>query len=156
MRYDADQILVDGYSVIHAWPTLRAALAQSLERARDRLVAAMTALQDATAVPVTVVFDARSKSGPTASMEAGGVRIVFTRKGMTADAFIERQVAQARTPDRILVVTNDGAETFTARAFGAHVITVEELRSWVEEERGEVRQTAARIRRSSGGKFRTV
>lgn len=156
MHYDADEILVDGYSVIHAWSSLRAALARSLEQARDQLVTAMTMLQDAHGVPVTVVFDARSKSGPTATTESGGVRVVFTRKGMTADAYIERQVAQARAPERLLVATNDGAEAFTARTFGARVITAEELRRSLEAGRVEVREAAARIRRVSGGKFRVV
>jgi len=154
MRYDADHILVDGYSVIHAWPTLRALLARNLERARDGLAAELTRLQDATGIAVAVVFDSRAGRRATHGETPAGVEVVFTRKGMTADTFIERLVGRSNAPERFLVVTNDGAETFMARSLGAQVITAEQLREWATAEGDSLSQTVARLGRKEGRKFR--
>ena len=154
MHYDANRLLVDGYSIIYAWPALRRALARNLERARDELTSALTRLQDATGVPITVVFDARVRlRGSVAIAPNAGVEIIFTRKGLTADAFIERQVANSKAPEQLLVATNDGAETFTARSFGGQVITADQLRNWLEDAGAMVERETKRLHRDSGAKF---
>jgi predicted RNA-binding protein with PIN domain len=151
---DADFIFVDGYSVIHAWPSLRVTLGRGLERARDELVAAMTQLQDLSGARVVVVFDGRGGRRVSRGESPAAVEVVFTGKGLTADGLIERMVARSRSPERMLVVTNDGAETRTALGFGARVVTAEELQEWLGGESGAMRRTAAGMRRASGEKFR--
>lgn len=154
MRYDAAHLLVDGYSVIYAWPPLRATLRRSLERARDQLVAAVTPIQDATGIRVTVVFDSRHGARVAAGETPAGVDVLFTRKGMTADGLIERLVARAATPEQFLVATNDHAEATLVRSMGGRVITAEELQDWLEVETGALRRTVAQMRASDFGKGR--
>jgi predicted RNA-binding protein with PIN domain len=151
---DAGFILVDGYSVIHAWPSLRAAMGRGLERARDELVAEMIQLQDLSGARVVVVFDGRGGRRVSRGEMPAAVEVVFTGKGLTADSLIERMVARARAPERLMVVTNDGAEARAALGFGAGVVTAEELHDWLGRESAAMRRTAARIRRTGVEKFR--
>jgi hypothetical protein len=151
---DAELVLVDGYSVIHAWPSLRAALRRGLEQARDELVAAMTRLQDLSGARVVVVFDGHGGRRVSRGETPAAVEVVFSGKGLTADGLIERMVARSRSPERLVVATNDGAEARAALGFGAGVVTAEELQDWLERERGAMQKAAARLRRASGGKFR--
>lgn len=153
MQYEADHLLVDGYSIIYAWPPLRAALRRSLEQARDQLTSVLTRLQDATGVRVAVVFDSRQGARLSAGETPAGVEVIFTRKGMTADACIERLVARATAPERFLVATDDHAEATTVRSFGGRVITAEELQDWLETETGSLRQTLERLRTDTNERF---
>ncbi|MFA6560665.1 MAG: NYN domain-containing protein [Verrucomicrobiia bacterium] len=153
MRYDAAHLLVDGYSIIYAWPPLRAALRRSLEGARDRLVAALTPIQDATGIRVTIVFDSRHGSRVSAGELPAGVDVVFTRKGMTADGWIERVVARASTPAQFLAATNDHAEATMVRSLGGQVITAEELQDWLESETGLLQRTVKQLRENSHERF---
>ncbi|OHE82343.1 MAG: hypothetical protein A2107_02115 [Verrucomicrobia bacterium GWF2_62_7] len=153
MRYEAAHLLVDGYSIIYAWPPLRAALRRNLEGARDRLVAALTPIQDATGIRVTIVFDSRHGSRVSAGELPAGVDVVFTRKGMTADGWIERVVARAGTPAQFLAATNDHAEATMVRSLGGQVITAEELQDWLESETDAVRRTVVRLRENDHERF---
>jgi predicted RNA-binding protein with PIN domain len=153
MRYDAAHLLVDGYSIIYAWPPLRAALRRNLERAREQLVAALTPIQDATGIRVTVVFDSRHGARVSAGETPAGLDVIFTRKGMTADACIERLVAQAAAPERFLVATDDHAETVMVRSLGGQAITAEELQDWLESETGQLQRTVRQMRENSRERF---
>ena len=153
MRYEAAHLLVDGYSIIYAWPPLRGALRRNLEGARDRLVAALTPIQDATGIRVTIVFDSRHGSRVSAGDLPAGVDVVFTRKGMTADGWIERVVARAGAPMQFLVATNDHAEATMVRSLGGQVITAEELQDWLESETDAVRRTVVRLRENDHERF---
>lgn len=154
MMGDADLILVDGYSVIHAWPSLRAMLGRGLEQARAGLVASMTQLQDFSGTRVVVVFDGRGGRRVSRGEWPASVEVVFTGRGLTADSLIERMVARSRSPERVMVVTDDGAETLTALGFGARVMTASDLQYWLEGEGDAMRRTNARMRRENAGKIR--
>ena len=53
MRY----LIVDGHSVIFAWPELRLQHGRRTGAARDELVRQLTAYQDASGIRVVAVFD---------------------------------------------------------------------------------------------------
>src|SRR4029077_1453071 len=91
-RCDPNQmrLIVDGYNVIHAWPSLKRLLGVSLEAARDKLVERLSVFGLVTETDVTVVFDAHhSKAMANAEEQVEGVHVVFTRKGHSADHVIE-------------------------------------------------------------------
>ena len=120
--------LVDGYSVIHAWPDLRKALVKRLAHARELLVHRLQQYQDHAGEPITVFFDGRSRPEPKPAklkkVQAGkGVEIVFSAKGQSADTLIEQRVGRAAAPSRYLVVTADHAIENTVSALGASSIS---------------------------------
>ena len=127
---NADLILVDGYSVIHAWPELRAKHRRRLASARDELIRLLTRFSDESGKAVAIVFDGGKSSSPTAAISESvrGVEVLYSKRGQTADDIIERCVAMSKNPEAILVVTDDGAERRLCEGFGAPVASAAELR----------------------------
>jgi predicted RNA-binding protein with PIN domain len=124
-----EQVIVDGYNVIHAWVPLKRLLDVSLEVARDRLVERLAVYAMVTGSDVTVVFDAHHSAARTNSEElVEGVHVVFTRKGHSADHVIERLAyAAGAAGDVITVATSDRMQRDLVRGMGGAVIDAREL-----------------------------
>jgi hypothetical protein len=127
-----DYLLVDGHSVIFAWPELRALHERRTGLARDALVKKLRDYQDWSGVRVVVAFDGQG-SAPSQSCEAGEIQIFYSRRGQTADSVIERLASKYAWQFHVLVATDDYLEQETAGASGAECISVEGLRSLLEE-----------------------
>jgi predicted RNA-binding protein with PIN domain len=123
-----DKLIVDGYNVIHAWVPLKRLLDVSLEVARDKLVERLSVYAMVTGSEVTVVFDAHHSAARTNSEEmVEGVRVVFTRKGHSADHVIERiAYAAGAAGDAITVATSDRTQRDLVRGMGGAVLDARE------------------------------
>lgn len=108
-------ILVDGYNVIRNTPGMAAAEKLSLEAGREALRAQIVARYRHTPHRVIVVFDG---DGPAESVTAlRGMtrgRVVFTRRGETADSAIARLAARERQGGAEVVCVSDDLEVRTA------------------------------------------
>lgn len=125
-------LIVDGHSVIFAWPELRALHQQRTSLARDALVRKLRDFQDWTGVRTIVVFD--GKGGAVhASSEPGEIQIFYSRAGQTADAIVERLASKYASQFRLLVATSDHLEQETVAACGAECISPEGLRGLLDE-----------------------
>lgn len=116
------RILVDGYSLLHAWPELAPGRSRFSAMARDELVHRLRLYRDAVGTPVTVVFDG-ANAQPEVSVEMAStpeMEIIFSRTGQTADQIIESVAARIQPYGQILVVTDDNAERDTVIGFGSH------------------------------------
>lgn len=84
-----EYLIVDGHSVIFAWPELRQLHARRTSLARDALTKKLRDYQDWTGTRVAVVFDGK---GPAVNVtsDPGEVQIFYSRAGQTADSIIER------------------------------------------------------------------
>jgi predicted RNA-binding protein with PIN domain len=124
-----DRLIVDGYNVIHAWVPLKRLLGVSLEAARDKLVERLGVYAMVSGAEVTVVFDAHHSSARMNSEEEiEGVKVVFTRKGHSADRVIERTAyAAVGSGDMITVATSDRVQRDMVRGMGGAVIDALEL-----------------------------
>ncbi len=115
----AEYLLVDGHSIIFAWPELRALHVRRMAAARDALVKLLTDYQDQSGVRVVLVFDGQ---GARATEEPGapeGIQVFYAPADRTADAVIERLVAKYAARHRLTVATSDHLEQQTALTFGA-------------------------------------
>jgi hypothetical protein len=128
MRY----LIVDGHSVIFAWPELRKLHSRRTELARDELIKILTDYQDASGVRAVVVFDGKGAK-PQETSEPGGIQVFYSASGQTADAIVERLVATYAREHEITVATSDHMEQQTATTFGALVVSAEGLRAWLED-----------------------
>ena len=122
MRY----LIVDGHSIIFAWPELRKLHARRTAGARERLVKLLTDYQDATGIHVVAVFDGKG-SKSTEQSEPGGIQIFYSAAGKTADDIVERLVAKYGSEHEITVATSDRLEQQTAISFGALTTSPEGL-----------------------------
>ena len=141
MSARARYLIVDGHSVIFAWPELRKAHNQRPAHARDLLIRRLRQYQDWSGTRVVIVFDGR---GPTVSVENDphDVQIFFSRQGQTADSIIERLASKYAERHQLTVATSDHLEQETASAFGAECISPEMLQKVI----GETEQPRSRRR----------
>jgi predicted RNA-binding protein with PIN domain len=142
-----ERVIVDGYNVIHAWPQLKRLLGDaSLEAARDKLIDRLSVFGMVAGADVTVVFDAHHSAVRTISEEVvEGVRVVFTRKGHSADHLIERIAYDAsQSGHMITVATSDRFQRDLVRGMGGAVISAEELERRVVDAEKEMGRSVQR------------
>lgn len=115
------RILVDGYSLLHAWPELAPKSARHSAVARDALIACLEEYQAALGTPITVFFDGQSGGlhGRTRSPDPRAVEVLYSKAGQTADDLIERAAYRFKAYGEVLVITDDHAERDTVQGFGA-------------------------------------
>jgi predicted RNA-binding protein with PIN domain len=114
-------LIVDGYNV-----TKRGFAEMSLEQQRKRLITGLGGIAAQTGDEVTVVFDGaeRVHGLPPAPR---GVRVLFSRKGDTADELI-RQLVRAEPPGRaIVVISSDREVADGVRRHGAYPMGADSL-----------------------------
>jgi predicted RNA-binding protein with PIN domain len=131
-----DILIVDGYNVIYAWDDLRAGA--DLAAARDRLVATLRDFQGYRGGYVIVVFDAHLTKEPAVSVEDyGGVQVVYTREGVSADQYIEWLVREELRDKPLTVATSDGLQQVMVMREGVLRMPAGELKRLIEEARRE-------------------
>jgi len=127
MQPSARYLIVDGHSVIFAWPELRRLHARRSSLAREALIKQLRDYQDWTGVRVIAVFDGKGKKVETTS-DPGEVQIFYSRSGQSADAIIERLASKYATQYELMVATSDSMEAETVQASGADTISPGGLR----------------------------
>jgi uncharacterized protein len=114
-------MLVDGYNVIrssHLYDDIDsddfAGAESGLNSAREALISDVAAMAQGY-YDVTVVFDGAKNPSSTGNKNTiGGINIVFSKAGQTADAVIEKLVHEARErAEEIVVVTSDAMVQWT-------------------------------------------
>jgi predicted RNA-binding protein with PIN domain len=134
MQPRARYLIVDGHSVIFAWPELRKLHARRSSLARESLIKQLRDYQDWTDVRVVVVFDGKGRK-VEASSDPGEVQIFYSRGGQSADAIIERLASKYAKRYELMVATSDLMEAETVQACGAESISSEGLRGLLSNAR---------------------
>lgn len=128
----ARYLLVDGHSIIFAWPDLRKMHARRSSLAREALIKRLRHYQDWTGVRVAVVFDGTG-ARVTEQSDPHDVQIFYARRGQSADSIIERLASKYASRYEISVATSDSLVKETVNAAGAGCISPEDLRRLLEE-----------------------
>ena len=139
-------LIVDGHSVIFAWPRFRAMHARRTALAREALIKALTEYQDSSGVHVVAVFDGQGARFNEAT-EPGGIQVFYSGADQTADDIIERLVAKYGQKHDITVVTSDHLEQMTVNTFGASFITAESLPALLEENRQNIERQLKKLKK---------
>jgi predicted RNA-binding protein with PIN domain len=126
MPQRARYLIVDGHSVIFAWPELRRLHARRSSLARETLIKRLRDYQDWTGVRVVVVFDGKGRKIEATSGPAD-VQVFYSRTGQTADAIIERLASKYAKRFELFVATSDSLEGETVEACGAEWVSPEAL-----------------------------
>ena len=113
------RILVDGYSLLHAWRDLAPDAARQSARAREALIRVLTQHADRIGTPVTLYYDGAGapKDAPK-DISPNSLEVVFSRESKTADDLIERTAYRLKPYGEALAVTNDFAERDTVISMG--------------------------------------
>lgn len=139
-------LIVDGHSIIFAWPALLALQRRSGAAAREDLIKTLTEYQDLSGVNVVVVFDGKGERINEVT-EPGGIQIFYSNAGRTADEIVERLVAKYGHKHAITVATADLLEQQTVISFGAQCVGSEGLRRRIEDTRADFAAEMKRRRR---------
>ncbi|HEX8311622.1 MAG TPA: NYN domain-containing protein [Chthoniobacteraceae bacterium] len=142
MRY----LIVDGHSVIFAWPELRKLHERRTSLARDALTKLLVEYQDASEVRVVVVYDGKGKEAGEDSAP-GGIQVFYSAAGQTADSIIERLAAKYAGEHDITVATSDMMEQQTVSSFGAYTTTAEGLLAILGEAQADLARELKKLRR---------
>ena len=127
-------LLVDGHSIIFAWPELRLLHERRTSLARDALIRQLRDFQDWSGTKVVVVFDGRGSS-VSHEAEPGEIQVFYSRAGQTADSIIERLASKYAERFRLIVATGDYLEQETTGASGAETVSPDGLRDLLREAR---------------------
>src|ERR1044072_8635138 len=121
-------LIVDGHSVIFAWPELCKLHARRSSLAREALIKRLRDYQDWTGMRVVVVFDGKGRKVEATSGPAD-LQVFYPRTGQTADAIIERLASKYAKRFELMVATSDLMEAETVHACGAESISPDGLRT---------------------------
>src|SRR4029450_91753 len=102
-------LIVDGHSIIFAWPDLRKLHERRSSLARETLTRRLRDYQDWTGVRVVIIFDGEGAK-VSATSAPGDVQIFYSRSGQTADAVIERLASKYSARFDLMVATSDSME----------------------------------------------
>jgi uncharacterized protein len=130
----ARYLIVDGHSIIFAWPELHKLHERRSSLAREALIKQLRDYQDWTGVHVVIAFDGKAQK-ISAISDPGDVQIFYSRSGQTADTIIERLASKYAEKFKLMVATSDSMEAETIHACGAEWISPDALRTLLEETR---------------------
>lgn len=124
-------IIIDGYNLIRQSASLQRLEQVDLQTGREALIRRLIAYKRIRSHKITVVFDGTGDPDLFRSRDRiGGISIVFSRSGETADAVIATMARRFR--EKAMVVSSDRGVTSSATAAGAAVIGSPEFEERIE------------------------
>ena len=139
-------LLIDGYNLLHFLHPAGFPDKQTINRARDTLIADLRGLQGSIADQTLAVFDG---AGETVSREESGPAfgVAYSKRNQSADALIEKMVLRHPSPSEVLVVSSDRAIATLARASGCQTESVYQFSDRLRDSRSSQTKALARSRR---------
>lgn len=150
--------IIDGYNVIFAWDSLRGAVkngdnggSAELDLARSRLQTLLSSFRAYKGCDMVLVYDAYNVTDAVErEINADGIRIVYTKEGETADAYIERLISKLGKNYNIRVVSSDGLLQLSAISGGVLRMTAREFEAEVTSVRAEITSFIEELDRPAG------
>src|SRR5258707_14851045 len=147
-------ILIDGYSLLHAWPDLARGKLRHSAAAREELIHHLKLYQDAIGTPVTIFFDGGgAPAGTPASFSTPEVEVLYSRSGQTADDLIERAAYRFGPYGEVLAVTDDSAERDTVISLGGMASSCDNFIQTVENALSEMADDIKHHNRQERNRF---
>ncbi len=123
-------LIIDGYNLLH----LSDIDTEDMAYARERLIDDLAAYQAYADRRVIVVFDGyRRPDNEGSSYRTGGLEVVYSRTGQTADAYIEKLVHDLKSEYSITVATSDALIQNSVFAQGAMRVSSRTLRAEMDQ-----------------------
>lgn len=145
-----EYLILDGYNVIFAWDELKQYAQNDLALARDVLTRIMCSYTAFRKCHATIVFDAYKRRGGEGSEQTcGNVKVVYTKEGETADAYVEKTSKSLVNDYTVRVVTSDLEEQYVILGNGALRVSVKEFRREIENTEGEINEAIEKARLKS-------
>ena len=142
-----DYLIIDGYNLIFAWDTLRSASEKDFSLGRDTLITMMCSYASYKRVKVVIVFDAYKNKDATGHEEQyGKVTVAYTKRGETADSYIEKLTHSLAQKHSVRVVTSDLQEQLMVLGAGALRVSVREFAKEMQITDTEIKEVLDSLR----------
>lgn len=123
-----DTLLVDAYNVINFWEKTAQHALTDLDHSRTILNNALQNYAAYKGINVIVIYDAyKTDSKIICEDSYENIKVIYTKKGQTADAYIEELIFELKNKEDIFVVTSDWALQQMVLSSGLIRIPVSEL-----------------------------
>lgn len=115
-------LIVDGYNVLRSSGRTAPLKGNNLQAERERFIEGLGCYRGQRRDKITVVFDGfrAGMDSPTVK-KRGGVEVIYSRRGQTADEIIKQMVEQTPNPRDIMVVSSDREISSFVKSLGASV-----------------------------------
>jgi predicted RNA-binding protein with PIN domain len=123
----ARYLIVDGHSIIFAWPELRKLHERRPHLAREALIKRLRDYQDWSDEHLVVVFDGQGEK-VSETADPYDVQIFYAQRSQSADTIIERLACKYAERFDVTVATSDLLEMETVNACGGACISPKDLR----------------------------
>lgn len=129
------RLLVDGYNMIGAWPSLvQVKRQEGFDAARRELIEVLANYSARKGLDTHLVFDAHGVQSPSVQeIITEHLAVYYTAYGQTADTYIEKICAQlmhkSRKNHRVIVATSDRVHQLTVVGYGAEWMSARQLES---------------------------
>jgi predicted RNA-binding protein with PIN domain len=132
-------LIIDGYNLIRQSDTFRRSEKISLEEGRHALLRSLSHYRRRTGHRITVVFDAWVSGSPEVERDRyGGISILYSQRGRTADDLI-KQIVQDRREALVVVTSDRDIADFAARRGAPAIASPEFEARLLEAETGKNR-----------------
>lgn len=103
-----DLLIIDGYNLIFALFKTGKLAGSQIEEIKSRLITDLAEYNSQKGYEIIAVFDAhRSRNMERSTHDFDDIRVIYSRRGETADSVIEELVSRWSSDRRIVVVTSD-------------------------------------------------
>ena len=143
-------VFVDGYNVVNSWDILKKEKSVSLESARQKLIDILDNYGAINGCKVILVFDGYKVAGNRESKYEynKNLVVIFTKDGVTADAYIEKEVNHIGRKYEVHVVTSDSSEQQTIFQRGAVRISSIEFYNLVFNTNEDIKHNSKKVNSS--------
>ena len=134
-------LVVDGYNMIFAWQELRPLAEHDLDAARRRLQDLLSSYAGYKKHTVVLVFDGYKNKGSAGEKTVtGGLRVVYTAEGETADAYIQALAAEVGRSYTLRVASSDSMIQLSSLGSGVLRVSARELEQEIVQAQKEMRK----------------
>lgn len=143
------RLIVDGYNVMYAHPEYGPLARSDIDTARARLVGDIATLASADD-RVTVVFDGGGNPhSDGVPHHIGGLTVLFSPAGTTADTVIEALAQRARErEEEVMVITSDHATRDVVRSGSVSIRSAESFINDLDDARREHSEATRPVRKA--------
>lgn len=144
-----DYLIVDGYNIIFGWESLRGIAQSDVALARKRLMELLSNYQGYMHNEVVLVFDGyRVKGNVGDRFNYHGIHVAYTKENETADAYIEKLIAQIGKNYAVRVASSDGLIQLSSVRTGVLRMTAGELEKEIDGVSEKLHDIMQQLRRS--------
>ena len=126
-------LIVDGHSAVFSTPDLAEIHQHDMRGARTELMRDLTHFQDTSDYHVVLVFDGKGEKLDQELRQEKDILVMYSKTNQSADAVIERIVAQHAKKFKVEVASNDRFVLDTISVFGAFPMSIRRMWELVEQ-----------------------